>query len=41
MEDLLEANVPVYKFLQRPGDLVWVNTGGLMRLFDSIKFDFQ
>lgn len=27
MEDLLEANIPVYKFLQRPGDIVWVNSG--------------
>ncbi|XP_032793407.2 lysine-specific demethylase 6A [Daphnia magna] len=27
MEDLLEANIPVYKFLQRPGDVVWVNSG--------------
>jgi histone demethylase len=29
MEDLLEANIPVYKFLQRPGDVVWVNSGKL------------
>ncbi|CAB0012703.1 unnamed protein product [Nesidiocoris tenuis] len=27
LEDLLEENVPVYRFLQRPGDLVWVNSG--------------
>lgn len=27
MEDLMEANIPVYKFLQRPGDVVWVNSG--------------
>ncbi|KAL7299718.1 hypothetical protein TKK_0007470 [Trichogramma kaykai] len=27
IEDLHEANVPVYRFLQRPGDLVWVNAG--------------
>ena len=27
MEDLYEENVPVYRFLQRPGDLVWVNAG--------------
>ncbi|XP_072555680.1 lysine-specific demethylase 6A isoform X1 [Paramormyrops kingsleyae] len=27
LEDLYEANVPVYRFIQRPGDLVWVNTG--------------
>jgi hypothetical protein len=25
--DLLEAEIPVYRFLQRPGDLVWVNSG--------------
>ncbi|KAJ8684168.1 hypothetical protein QAD02_019960 [Eretmocerus hayati] len=27
MEDLFEENVPVYRFVQRPGDLVWVNAG--------------
>uniref|UniRef100_A0A673JRP6 [histone H3]-trimethyl-L-lysine(27) demethylase n=1 Tax=Sinocyclocheilus rhinocerous TaxID=307959 RepID=A0A673JRP6_9TELE len=27
LEDLFEANVPVYRFIQRPGDLVWLNTG--------------
>ncbi|KAE8738872.1 hypothetical protein FOCC_FOCC015635 [Frankliniella occidentalis] len=27
LEDLFEANVPVYRFHQRPGDLVWVNSG--------------
>lgn len=27
LEDLYEANVPVYRFIQRPGDLVWLNTG--------------
>uniref|UniRef100_A0A8D8V7C9 Lysine-specific demethylase 6A n=2 Tax=Cacopsylla melanoneura TaxID=428564 RepID=A0A8D8V7C9_9HEMI len=27
IEDLHEENVPVYRFLQRPGDLVWVNSG--------------
>lgn len=30
MEDLLEANIPVYKFLQRPGDVVWVNSGKII-----------
>ncbi|XP_051998186.1 lysine-specific demethylase 6A isoform X2 [Xyrauchen texanus] len=25
--DLYEANIPVYRFIQRPGDLVWLNTG--------------
>ena len=27
LEDLFEENIPVYRFLQRPGDLVWVNAG--------------
>ncbi|KAJ6633668.1 Lysine-specific demethylase 6A, partial [Pseudolycoriella hygida] len=27
MEDLYNANIPVYRFIQRPGDLVWVNAG--------------
>ena len=27
LEDLFAANVPVYRFLQRPGDMVWVNAG--------------
>uniref|UniRef100_A0A673L7T5 [histone H3]-trimethyl-L-lysine(27) demethylase n=1 Tax=Sinocyclocheilus rhinocerous TaxID=307959 RepID=A0A673L7T5_9TELE len=27
LEDLYEASVPVYRFIQRPGDLVWLNTG--------------
>lgn len=27
MEDLYKANIPVYRFIQRPGDLVWVNAG--------------
>uniref|UniRef100_UPI003DA05328 lysine (K)-specific demethylase 6A, like isoform 2 n=1 Tax=Danio rerio TaxID=7955 RepID=UPI003DA05328 len=27
LEDLYEARVPVYRFIQRPGDLVWLNTG--------------
>ncbi|KAJ8031198.1 Lysine-specific demethylase 6A [Holothuria leucospilota] len=27
LEDLFEDNVPVYRFIQRPGDLVWVNAG--------------
>ncbi|XP_076685669.1 utx histone demethylase isoform X1 [Andrena cerasifolii] len=27
LEDLYEENIPVYRFLQRPGDLVWVNAG--------------
>lgn len=27
LEDLYKANIPVYRFLQRPGDLVWVNAG--------------
>ncbi|XP_052897022.1 histone demethylase UTY isoform X2 [Anopheles moucheti] len=27
LEDLYAANIPVYRFTQRPGDLVWVNAG--------------
>ncbi|XP_035212282.1 lysine-specific demethylase 6A-like isoform X2 [Stegodyphus dumicola] len=27
LDDLFAENVPVYRFLQRPGDLVWVNAG--------------
>lgn len=27
MEDLKEAGIPCYRFMQRPGELVWVNTG--------------
>ncbi|XP_070800341.1 lysine-specific demethylase 6A isoform X3 [Pituophis catenifer annectens] len=27
LEDLYEASVPVYRFIQRPGDLVWINAG--------------
>ncbi|XP_072034638.1 histone demethylase UTY-like isoform X2 [Amphiura filiformis] len=29
LEDLYEENVPVYRFIQRPGDLVWVNAGAV------------
>ncbi|XP_037928325.1 lysine-specific demethylase 6A [Teleopsis dalmanni] len=27
LEDLYKDNIPVYRFIQRPGDLVWVNAG--------------
>lgn len=27
LDDLYAERIPVYKFLQRPGDLVWVNSG--------------
>ncbi|ERL85192.1 hypothetical protein D910_02614 [Dendroctonus ponderosae] len=27
LDDLYKANIPVYRFVQRPGDLVWVNAG--------------
>ena len=27
LDDLFAHNVPVYRFLQRPGDMVWVNAG--------------
>ena len=27
LDDLQSYNIPVYRFIQKPGDLVWVNTG--------------
>jgi hypothetical protein len=27
LEDLFAENIPVYRFLQKPGDVVWVNAG--------------
>ncbi|XP_061388979.1 histone demethylase UTY [Musca vetustissima] len=27
LDDLYKENIPVYRFIQRPGDLVWVNAG--------------
>lgn len=27
LEDLYSENIPVYRFIQRPGDLVWINAG--------------
>lgn len=27
LDDLYALNIPVYRFIQKPGDLVWVNTG--------------
>ncbi|XP_032584284.1 lysine-specific demethylase 6A isoform X3 [Drosophila mojavensis] len=27
LEDLYKENIPVYRFIQKPGDLVWVNAG--------------
>ncbi|XP_041444897.1 lysine-specific demethylase 6B isoform X2 [Xenopus laevis] len=27
LEDLYHADIPVYRFVQRPGDLVWINAG--------------
>ena len=27
MSDLREAGIPFYRFMKRPGELVWVNTG--------------
>ena len=29
LEDLYEERVPVYRFIQKPGDLVWVNAGAV------------
>lgn len=38
LEDLASANIPLYRFLQRPGDLVWVNSGMLLSLFILIFY---
>lgn len=27
LEDLYEEDVPVYRFIQKPGDLVWIGPG--------------
>ena len=27
VDELREAGIPVYRFMQKPGDLVWINTG--------------
>lgn len=27
LDDLYASNIPVYRFVQRPGDLVWINAG--------------
>ena len=27
LEELYEERVPVHRFVQKPGDVVWVNTG--------------
>ena len=27
LNELYEENIPVYRFLQKPGDMVWVNSG--------------
>ena len=32
MKDLMGTEIPVYKFLQRPGDLVWMNSGCIQRV---------
>uniref|UniRef100_A0A8C1ZCR1 Lysine-specific demethylase 6B n=1 Tax=Cyprinus carpio TaxID=7962 RepID=A0A8C1ZCR1_CYPCA len=29
LDDLYRANIPVYRFIQRPGDLVWINAGAV------------
>ncbi|KAM9438708.1 uncharacterized protein ACWYII_016039 isoform 2-T3 [Salvelinus alpinus] len=29
LEDLYRSNIPVYRFIQRPGDLVWINAGSV------------
>jgi len=37
LEDLYEENIPVYRFLQRPGDLVWVNAGAWIGTARGLK----
>ena len=27
LKDLYDANIQVYRFIQKPGDLVWLNAG--------------
>lgn len=27
LEDLYEQDIPVYRYIQKPGDLVWINAG--------------
>ena len=29
LKELQDENVPVYRFMQKPGDMVWVNSGQL------------
>ncbi|KAJ7996573.1 hypothetical protein DPEC_G00238470 [Dallia pectoralis] len=29
LEDLYRSSIPVYRFIQRPGDLVWINAGSI------------
>lgn len=37
LKELFDENVPVYRFLQKPGDMVWVNSGNdLLRLIRHV-----
>jgi len=29
IEDMVKENVPIYRFLQQPGDMVWINQGAI------------
>ncbi|MEE6469563.1 hypothetical protein FKM82_008676 [Ascaphus truei] len=40
LEDLYESNVPVYRFIQRPGDLVWINAG-TVHWVQAIAFQYK
>ena len=41
LEDLYNENIPVYRFLQKPGDLVWVNAGQCFTLSFYRVFFFR
>lgn len=40
LDDCAKAKIPVYRFTQKPGDLVWVNSGcGKSKDLYSAKFN--
>ena len=49
LNELYEENIPVYRFLQKPGDMVWVNSGKLTNtslvmisiVFDAVCYDIS
>ena len=38
LEELYEERVPVYRFIQRPGDLVWLNPGVVHWVQSLVRF---